>query len=202
MNISILVNPILDKKDLDDIVKIHINTFEGFFLTFLGKGFLKQMYSGYIKHDNSGLIVAKSNNEIVGVLAYSEDLSDFYKYLIKTRLIQFLWYSLHSVIKNPSVMIRLLRAFLKPGETKRKEKYVELSSIGVIPKMKGQHIGSKMIDKLKDIFDSNKFSYINLETDAINNEYANKFYIKNGFKLERSFETTEGRKMNEYRWYK
>ncbi|WP_418554004.1 GNAT family N-acetyltransferase [Longibaculum muris] len=199
---EILENPALSKKELDDVVKIHMETFPGFFLTFLGKGFLRQMYKGFIAHEKSGLIVAKNEIGIVGVLAYSENLSAFYKYLIKTRLIPFAWYSLGAIIRQPSAMVRLIRAFLKPSETKREEKYVELSSIGVSPKTKGQHIGSKMIDKLKEMFDANKFAYINLETDATNNEGVNVFYIKNGFKLERSFETPEGRKMNEYRWVK
>lgn len=199
---EIIKNPVLNQRELDDVVRIHMETFTGFFLTFLGKGFLKQMYKGFITHKNSGLIVAKSEKGIVGVLAYSEDLSAFYKYLIKTRLIPFAWYSLGAAIRRPSALIRLIRAFLKPGETKRMEKYVELSSIGVAPEAKGQHVGSKMIDKLKEAFDSEKFAYINLETDAVDNEGANIFYVKNGFVLTREFETPEGRKMNEYRWKK
>ena len=199
---EILENPVLSKKELDDVVKIHVETFTEFFLTFLGKGFLKQMYKGFIAHENSGLIVAKNEHGIVGVLAYSEDLSAFYRYLIKNRLIPFAWYSLGAAIRRPSAMVRLIRAFLKPGETKREEKYVELSSIGVSPEAKGQHIGSKMIDKLKEMFDADKFAYINLETDTVNNEGANAFYVKNGFVLIKTFETPEGRKMNEYRWTK
>lgn len=117
---EIMENPVLSKKELDDVVKIHMDTFTGFFLTFLGKGFLRQMYKGFLAHENSGLIVAKNKNAVVGVLAYSEDLSTFYKYLIKTRLIPFAWYSLGAAIRKPSAMVRLIRAFLKPGETKEK----------------------------------------------------------------------------------
>lgn len=199
---EILENPVLSKKELDDVIKIHMETFPEFFLTFLGKGFLRQIYKGFIAHENSGLIVAKNEKGIVGVLAYSEDLSAFYKYLINTRLIQFACYSLGAAIRKPSAMVRLIRAFLKPGETKREERYVELSSIGVSPEAKGQHIGSRMIDKLKEMFDTEKFAYINLETDAVNNEGANAFYVINDFVLTRAFETPEGRKMNEYRWTK
>lgn len=199
---EIIENPVLNQRELDDIVRIHMETFTGFFLTFLGKGFLKQMYKGFIAHNNSGLIVAKNEKGIVGVLAYSEDLSAFYKYLIKTRLIPFAWYSLGAAISRPSAMFRLIRAFLKPGEAKRVERYIELSSIGVAPETKGQHVGSMLIDKLKEKFDSEKFAYINLETDAVDNYGANIFYVKNGFVLTREFETPEGRKMNEYRWTK
>lgn len=197
---EVFVNPKLTKKELEDVVNIHISTFEGFFLTFLGKGFLRQMYKGFISHENSGLIVVKIEKEIAGVLAYSGDISSFYKYLIKTRLIPFAWYSLGATIRKPSAMFRLIRAFLKPGETKRDEQYVELSSIGVKPEWKGKHVGSVLIDKLKEIFDSEKYAYINLETDADDNEGANAFYVKNKFVLSRTYETPEGRRMNEYRW--
>lgn len=199
---DIIVNPILSKSDIEDIVKIHMNSFTGFFLTFLGKGFLKQLYKGFVYHENSGIIVAKKENSIIGVLAYSEDLNGFYKNLIKTRLIPFAWYSLKATIRRPSVMFRLVRAFLKPKESKREERYIEISSIGVLPDIKGQGIGSLMIDTLKKIFDSHKFSYINLETDAVDNDYVNNFYKKNGFVLFRTFKTPEGRIMNEYRWTK
>lgn len=199
--LEILDNPNLSEKELDDIVRLHMNTFEGFFLTFLGKGFLKQMYKGYIVHKESGLLVAKNESGIVGVLAYSEDLSSFYKYLIRTKLIFFAWYSLGAIIKKPSAMMRLIRALLKPSESKREEKYIELSSIGVSPEAKGQNIGSQLIDKLKEQTDLTKFAYINLETDAIDNDRVNHFYVKNGFVLFRTFETPEGRKMNEYRYY-
>ena len=199
---DILVDPILSKIELDEVVTIHMNTFEGFFLTFLGKGFLRQVYKGFIGHENSGLIVAKNNNSIVGVLAYSENLSEFYKFLIRKKILYFAWYSLGAVIRKPSTFFRLIRAFLKPSETKRIDKYVELSSIGVSPEAKGKNIGSCMIDKLKELFNSDEFQYINLETDAINNDSVNAFYIKNGFVLTRTYETPEGRLMNEYRWAK
>ena len=57
-----------------------------------------------------------------------------------------------------------------------------------------------MIDKLKEIVDFSKFSYITLETDAIDNEGAICFYEKNGFKKKRKFKTAEGREMYEYRF--
>lgn len=96
--------------------------------------------------------------------------------------------------------MRLVRAFLKPSESKREEKYVELASIGVAPNVKSKGIGSQLIDALKAQVDFEKYVYITLETDAVNNDEANHFYKKNGFVIEREFETNEGRKMYEYRW--
>ena len=191
-----------DKKIIEQIVKIHMETFEGFFLTFMGKGFLKQMYSSYVQHDKSNILVAIDENVVVGFLAYSEDMSGLYKHMIKRRLIPFAWYSLGAFFRKPKVFIRLIRAFLKPSESIRTENYIELASIGVNPQTKGQGIGTKLIEHLKGNVDFSAFEYITLETDVENNEYANKFYQKNGFNVEREFETREGRKMYEYRYTK
>lgn len=190
-----------EKNTINDIVSIHLTTFQGFFLTFMGKGFLRQMYQSYCEHKGSGLLVAFEEDKAIGFLAYSSNMSDLYKYMIKKRLILFAWYSLGAFFRKPKVFMKLIRAFLKPGETKRDVEYVELASIGVKPDVKSYGIGSKLVNELKNRVDFSKYEYITLETDAVNNEGANHFYQKNGFKLEREFETLEGRKMNEYRYY-
>lgn len=198
--IIIIEKPSYDNFIIEQIVSIHMKAFTGFFLTSLGKGFLKQLYKGFNSHQKSGLIVAVQNDEIIGFLAYSEDLSTFYKYLMRKRIIFFAWYSFCAAIKKPSIIMKLLSAFLKPRESKRDEKYIQISSIGVLPQMEGHNIGSNLIDQLKEKYDSNKFDYIKLETDAVNNKRVNSFYVKNGFQIYQSFATSEGRLMNEYRW--
>ena len=66
------------------------------------------------------------------------------------------------------------------NEVKREEKYIELSSIGVDPTNKCKGVGSLLIDELKKTVDFDKFAYITLETDAVNNDGAIHFYEKNG----------------------
>lgn len=189
-----------EKKLINDIVTIHISTFAGFFLTFMGRGFLKQMYGAYCDHNESGLLVALDGGKAIGFLAYSKNLSDLYKFMIKKRLIQFGWYSVRAFFRRPTAFLHIVHAFLKPGKAKRREKYVELSSIGVDPESKLKGVGSRLIDELKSKVDFKKFVYITLETDAVNNEGAIHFYEKNGFVQERMFKTEEGRKMFEYRF--
>ena len=189
-----------EKELINDIVSIHLNTFTGFFLTFMGRGFLNQMYRSYCDHDESGLLVAEEDGKAVGFLAYSGNFSGLYKFMIKTRLVPFGWYSVGAFFRRPSAFMHIIKAFLKPSEVKREEKYVELSSIGVDPTIKSKGVGSLLIDDLKKIVDFNKFAYITLETDAVNNDGAIHFYEKNGFVRERMYETDEGRKMYEYRF--
>lgn len=190
-----------EKELIGEIVQIHLDTFKGFFLTFMGRGFLKCLYKSYCQYKESGLLVVLDDDEPIGFLAYSGDYSGLYKFMIKRKLIPFAWYSLGAFFRKPKVFIRLIRAFLKSDDVKREEKYVELASIGVKPDSKSKGVGSSLISMLKGIVDFSAYAYISLETDAENNEIANKFYVKNGFVLSRTYETREGRKMNEYRFF-
>lgn len=189
-----------EKRMIDRVTDIHISTFQGFFLTFMGKGFLKQLYLSFCKHHESGLLIAMEDSNVVGFLAYSGDYSGLFKYMLKTRIIPFAWYSVGAFFRKPKVFMHLVRAFLKPSETRRTEKYVELSSIGVDPNSQGKDVGTNLVHTLKQKVDFSKYEYITLETDAVDNAAAICFYEKNGFIKERLFETNEGRKMYEYRY--
>ncbi len=198
--VSIRVLDNADENFIAKLSKLHMAAFPDFFLTQLGLPFLKTLYRGYMEDENSGIIVAEVNGELAGFIAYSNEYSRFYKGLLKRHLIRFAFYSILAVIHHPSFCKRLLRAFKKSNEVKKEEAYVELASICVNPKIGSKGIGSKLIDKLKEITDFTVYEYINLETDACDNNAVNKFYIKNGFQLARSYRTAEGRKMNEYRY--
>lgn len=189
-----------ENRVIDEVVSIHLETFTGFFLSFMGRGFLKQMYRSYCEHQQSKLLMAEENGEILGFVAYSSDFSGLYKFMIKNRLPYFAWYSIGAFFRRPSAFLHIISAFLKPGEAKREESYVELSSIGVSPKYKSKGVGSLLISELKKRVDFNKFAYITLETDAVNNEPAIQFYQKNAFVKQRLYKTSEGREMLEFRY--
>ena len=186
---------------IDEIVQIHLESFRGFFLTFLGKEFLSTMYSTYYSHEESGILIATDDEDkVVGFLAYSENMSSLYRYMIKKKLLLFAWYSTGAILRRPKIFTRLLRALKKPRESERGIKYVELSSIGVSSNARANEIGTLLIDRLKQTVDLTKHAYITLETDADNNSEVNAFYLKNGFTAFREYTTREGRRMYEYRY--
>ena len=191
----------LSKEEVRKIAELHKQAFPDFFLTQLGLPFLKTLYFCYMEDSKSGIIVAEGDGLVKGFIAYSNDYPRFYKQLIKKHLLRFAFCSLGAAFRHPSFIKRLLRAFKKSNDVKKQETYVELASICVDPKEEGKGIGTSLIDKMKAITDFSVYEYINLETDACENEAANKFYIKNGFRLIRSYVTAEGRTMNEYRYY-
>ena len=70
-----------EKNLINEVVEIHLKTFPGFFLTFMGKGFLRELYMSYCKHELSGLLVALGEEgHPIGFLAYSENVSALYKF--------------------------------------------------------------------------------------------------------------------------
>ena len=189
-----------DKGRINEIAALHKRAFPDFFLTKLGVPFLKTLYSGYLEDKDSGIIAAEENGIIIGIIAYSNDYSKFYKGLIKHKIFQFAWCSFLAVLREPTFAKRLFGAFRKSGAVVKNEKYVELASICTFPDMKGKGIGTRLIDYFKSIVDFGEYAYINLETDADNNDAVNQFYIRNGFRLERTYITAEGRRMNEYHY--
>lgn len=190
----------IDKRYIRAIAELHKNAFPTFFLTQLGIPFLSTLYMGYLEDFDSGIIISEDESGLVGFIAYSNDYSRFYKKLIKKHLIRFAVCSVGAAIRHPSFIRRLLGAFKKSNEVYRTEKYVELASICVNPQKESNGVGSELIENLKRRVDFNIFEYINLETDAIDNDRVNEFYIKNGFILARTYITSEGRKMNEYKF--
>lgn len=189
-----------DRNMIKRIAILHEEAFPGFFLTQLGKQFLITLYKGYLDDGKSGIIVAEEDEKLKGFLAYSNDYPNFYKGLIKRKIIQFAWCSLLATIRHPSFAKRLLDAFKKSDSVVKKEKYVQLASICTDPAAEGHGIGTSLIDALISKVDFSTYAYINLETDAEGNDRVNSFYQKNGFVLAGQYTTPEGRKMNEYHY--
>jgi len=174
-----------DFHEAEQIVAIHLSSFPGFFLTFLGKGFLKCLYKGFILHPDSGILVAKEESHVVGFLAYSTELSKFYAFIL-------------GALRSPKSILRIIRALTYPSAKKTDEKYIEISSIAVDLNVQTKGIGSELIKHLCEMFKDSEFQVIRLETDAENNEAANTFYQKNGFEIEHVSTSPEGRCMNHY----
>ena len=132
--------------------------------------FLDALYEGYLDDDRSGIIIAENNGRLAGFIAYSNDYPNFYKGLMKHHLLRFAVCSMGAAIRHPSFIKRLLGAFKKSDSVVKNEKYVELASICVDPRIGQKGIGSKLIDHLKGMVDFDEYEYINLETDAIGND--------------------------------
>ena len=189
-----------EKSVIDIIVQLHIASFEGFFLSTLHPGFLRQLYKSFVTHKKSELLVAFDGDKTVGFLAYSTDTTGAYRHMLYRYFFPFVWYSFLSFLKNPSIFFKMFSALSMPYSHKRNTDYVKVFSIGTDPEYRHHGIGSKLIEHMKENVDFDTYEYITLETDANDNEEANRFYIKNGFRLSSDFITFEGRHMNKYHY--
>lgn len=190
-----------EKLLVEGILEVQFAAFPGFFLTSLGKGFLRQMYKSYLEHQGSGILVALDNGgKVLGFCAFSEDMSGLYEQRIRKHLLAFAWYALWAVLRKPSILARLFRALGRPKETRRNENYIELGMLGVLPGSRRLGIGANLVRKLKETTDWERNSYIVLQTDAVGNDEVLRFYEANGFQRFSEYTTHEGRHMFEYRF--
>lgn len=184
--------------DVNACIGIHMQAFPGFFLTFLGPAFLKELYSAIVV-DPSGIgLVAERDGQIKGFVIGTEHPSGLYTRLLRQRWWAFCWAALGPLLKKPAILPRLLRAFRKPKEDAGLEQCGMLMSIAVLPEEQGKNVGKQLVIDFLAQAAQRGLLYVNLTTDHQNNDYTNRFYQKLGFELCRTFVTPEGRQMNEY----
>lgn len=184
--------------DAGRVAGIHLSSFPGFFLTFLGYRFLKVFYQGVCKDPSGVGLVIEELGDPVAFVAGSTQPSSFYKRLIKNDWYKFLVASIRPIIQNPRIIPKLIGALNKPNETLPSEKCATLMSIAVDPDFQGRGYGKQLVIRFLEESVMNQCTQVNLTTDSLNNEPVNNFYKKVGFKLLREFSTPEGRLMNEY----
>jgi len=185
--------------DVNAVVRVHMQAFPGFFLTFLGPGFLMQMYRG-IASDPVGIaFVAERGGTCCGFVAGTAEPAGFYSRLLQRRFFQFGFHAALAVLRRPRVAPRLLRAFTRPKEAQEGGAgRAELMSLAVLPSSRGSGMGSRLIDAFMQRAEASGVHAVFLSTDAVDNDAVNALYVRHGFAVCRTFTTPEGRQMNEY----
>ena len=187
-----------EENDCKEVVNIHLRSFQGFFLTFMGASFLTLLYRATIADPSGIAIIAEKENKTTGFVTGTSQPSGFYKRLLKKHILGFGVASLQSFFRKPSILPRLLRAFSMPGQPLPSKNCATLMSIAVDPDCQNLGIGKLLVNAFIEEARSRGSQFVNLTTDAVNNEAANHFYKSLGFELFRNYTTPEGRIMNEY----
>lgn len=185
--------------DVDRIVDLHLASFPGFFLSFLGSRFLKLFYLGLYKANESIIFLyVNEANLPVGFVAGATNPSGFYSRLLKRDWWRFACASVIPMLKNPIIFGRITRALFHPNKNPIGEDVAGLFSIGVAPDAQGAGVGKMLVKAFLEEAKNRGCRKIYLTTDSDDNENVNKFYLGIGFSIVRQFKTYEGRKMNEY----
>lgn len=184
--------------DLVQVVDVHLASFPGFFLTFLGRRFLTLLYRAMAADPDGVVLVARRDGQLVGFVAGVLHQSGFYGRLIKRRWWQFALASLPGLTRNPTLFPRLVRALQRPLSTRQAAAEACLMSIAVRPEAENTGVGSQLVKAFCRELTARGARACCLTTDRDGNDRANTFYQRLGFQLGHSFVTPEGRPMNEY----
>jgi ribosomal protein S18 acetylase RimI-like enzyme len=194
---SLEIRPTLTA-DITEVVAIHEESFSGFFLTFLGRAFLCELYTATLRDPTGLSFVAVDGNRLVGFVSGTSQPDGFYRRLLRHRWWRFALASASAVLRRPAIIPRLLRAFNVPEQVAEKAMRATLMSIAVRPETQGRGIGEALVKTFLSEAKARGATTVDLTTDRCDNEAVNRFYRKLGFTCERAYVTPEGRAMNEY----
>ncbi len=189
----------MTSSDVALVAGIHLSSFPGFFLTFLGARFLSLYYEGicaapegiaYVYQDTAG--------SPAGFVAGTSDPRGFYSRLLRRDWFRFFLASLAAMARKPSIVRRVGRAVFHPARSPAGKEVAGLDSIGVLPSLQGTGAGTKLVGAFLDEARRRGCGKVFLTTDRDGNDAVNGFYRRAGFRLEREYATPEGRWMNEY----
>lgn len=182
-------------EDVDGIVRIHFAAFKDFFLSSLGRRFLKLYYSSFLRSNKGVVFSAKKDGEIVGFSACSYVSRGFNSSLIKSNLLGFGFEAITLLFTNPKAILRLTKNMNKESDVvKDNGEYAELYSIAVSPNCQGEGVGRKLLTITEEeVKEHNK--QVSLTTDYFNNEKTINFYKALGYKEYYQFVTYPNRKM-------
>jgi ribosomal protein S18 acetylase RimI-like enzyme len=186
-------------EQVDDVVRVHLDSFPGYFLTCLGPRFLRPLYSEILKApDHVAFVAQDSSGTLVGFVAGVTHQSGFYTRLARQRWFAFAAASLGAVIRRPTIIPRLFRALSYPRASQAAAAQALLMSIGVEPGLHGHSVGQRLTTRFLVTMKQKGLPSVSLTTDRNANEHANSLYQRLGFQIARSYVTPEGRWMNEY----
>jgi len=185
--------------DVNQVVKVHLSSFQGFFLSFLGPKFLSLLYEYIVSSpDGAGFVFVHKENKIIGFVCGSTEPSGFYGRFFKKQWWQIILTILWPVLRNPGIVPRLIWRALHPPQASTNYGTATLFSIAVSPESQNKGIGKLLVQEFLSEMRRRGMRKVNLTTDKEGNEAVNAFYKRLGFRLSRSFVTPERRWMNEY----
>jgi ribosomal protein S18 acetylase RimI-like enzyme len=184
-------------EDLEDIVRLHMQAFPGFFMTAMGVSFVREYYRTVLEFpDNISLVVIERDRKAGFVVGFGNPKA-FYSWYRSKRL-RLLPLIVRAILLNPSLLGRVIVNLKRVSSVEGSNVEVELSSIGVDPYLMELGVGKALIASFLHLASKRGYQSVYLTTDTQNNERVNRFYEKQGFILEKTF-WSGSRQMNLYR---
>jgi ribosomal protein S18 acetylase RimI-like enzyme len=189
----------MELPDAAQVARVHLASFPGFFLSFMGEGFLRLFYAGVCRASHGiRFVYLDDQGRTAGFVAGSADPSGFYSELLRRDWARFGLASMSALFRRPAIIFRLLGALGRSTPDPADGGTAGLFSLGVDPGLQGRGAGKQLVAAFLDEARRRGSRRVSLTTDRVNNDAVNAFYRAMGFSVRRQFITRQGRMMNEY----
>jgi ribosomal protein S18 acetylase RimI-like enzyme len=195
-----MIRPLIDS-DLKTVVKIHLHSFPGFFLSFLGPRFLELFYRSFLEDSTGiGFVALDGDGSVIGSVVGPLVPGGYFKRLMRRRWWAFSLASVSALLYRPWIASRLLRALWYRGDVPGGDSVPRalLSSIAVAPEAQERGVGQALVKAWLFEVRRRGGQGAFLTTDAEGNEAVNQFYQRLGWKPGGSYTTAPRRRMNRY----
>jgi ribosomal protein S18 acetylase RimI-like enzyme len=183
-------------RDIDAVVALHQIAFPDYFLSLMGKGFLRQYYSEFVSGDTvRGFVVSGADERIVGFAVGVFDSDAFYRQLYRHRFLGLsraalialfhrgapLWRQLLTRVPHiRRALASLAGPRTRPARTQEMGPATRLLAIAVSPDSRGQGVADALVQKLCMALRDVGALTIGLSVKAENGR-AIRFYLRTGW---------------------
>ena len=187
----------MTSNDLDSVVSLHQEAFEGFFLTRMGPQFLRSYYQTILDFEGNISLVAcdPHSDRVMGFAVGFCDPQGFYSAFARRRRRMLPIIAL-AIARDLRLVPQILRNMRRiEAQAQQQVDAVELSSIAV--GAPGRGVGGALLEAFTNKARSKGAHRLILTTDADGNDAVREFYEARGFSLE-GFETRAARQLCRY----
>ena len=169
---------------LQDVVRVHLAAFPGFFLARLGRRFLLEYYRCVCRYEHGLVLTAEREGRLIGFVAGFGSPAAFRAFM-RARALHFAIPAAIGILRRPVLLGRFVAAYAGTGGTAdaaaEANDTCELASLGVDPAYEGQGIGRALVETFCAAARASGARRVCLSTDARDNDRVNRFYRSLGF---------------------
>jgi len=143
------VRPMLPK-DIPAVVEIHIAAFSGYFTSMLGPKFLALFYGEIQRSSSAVTYVFERDGRVLGFSVGTFSHGGFYRRLFLRRWFPFAVYSFAAVLKQPTILVRVVRSLFQRVAKPSQKDLAVLGPTAVFPDEEGRGYGLMMVSAFLD----------------------------------------------------